>query len=65
LEPAFVTVLDRGLTPSLLAQAIEVLARRPHRTSSITVTSLTIASRHGDRRSMPATLTLGPAAAGG
>jgi 2'-5' RNA ligase len=57
-----VTVLDRGLTPSLLGRAIEVLAHRPHRTWSISVASLTIASRHGDLRHMPATLALGPAA---
>lgn len=60
-----VTVLDRGLTPSLLGRAIEVLAQRPHRTWSIGVTSLRIASRHRDQRRLPAPLTLGPAPAGG
>jgi 2'-5' RNA ligase len=57
-----VTVLDRGLTPSLLGRAIEVLAHRPHRTWSIAVASLTIASRQGDLRRRPATLALGPPA---
>ena len=53
-----VTVLDRGLTPHLLGRAIEVLARRPHRTWSIGVTSLAIASRHEvpTRRSAPLAL---------
>ena len=38
---------------------IEVLAHRPHRTWSVSVAPLTIASRHGDPRRMPATLAPG------
>jgi hypothetical protein len=60
-----VTLLDRGLTPRLLGHAIEVLAQRPHRTWSIGVTSLRIASHHRDLRVLPAPLILGPAPAGG
>jgi hypothetical protein len=60
-----VTVLDRGLTPRLLGRAIEVLAAHPHRTWSIDVSSLTVSSRHGDPRRVPATLTLGAATTGG
>ena len=43
-----ITLLDRGLTPRLLGDAIEVLARRPHRTWSITVASLGVARRQAD-----------------
>jgi len=40
-----VTLLDRGLTPHLLGRAVEVLARRPHRTWSIIVGSVAIGCR--------------------
>jgi 2'-5' RNA ligase len=43
-----ITLLDRGLTPRLLGQAVELLACRPHRTWSITVTSLAITRRRED-----------------
>jgi 2'-5' RNA ligase len=61
-----VTVLDRGLTPRLVGRAVEVLARRPHRTWSIDVDSLVIAARRGDPCPWQVELSLGvvPATAG-
>ena len=58
-----VTVLGRGLTPRLVGRAVEVLARRPHRTWAIGVRSLMIAAPHGDPGRPPLTLTLGAAMA--
>jgi 2'-5' RNA ligase superfamily len=40
-----ITLLDRGLTPRLLGQAVEVLARRPHRTWSIGLETLAVVRR--------------------
>jgi 2'-5' RNA ligase len=40
-----ITLLDHGLTPSLLGRAVELLAHRPHRSWTIDVTSLTVARR--------------------
>jgi 2'-5' RNA ligase len=40
-----ITLLDRGLTPRLLGDAVEILTRRSHRTWSIPVTAVTVASR--------------------
>jgi 2'-5' RNA ligase len=40
-----ITLLDRGLTPRLVGHAVEVLARRPHRTWSIALEALALAGR--------------------
>jgi 2'-5' RNA ligase len=40
-----ITLLDRGLTPRLLGDAVEILTRRSHRTWSVPVTSVTVARR--------------------
>jgi 2'-5' RNA ligase len=53
-----VTLLDRDLTPGLLGRAVEVLARRPHRTWSIGITSITIGASRGIRDLRPVTLAL-------
>lgn len=45
-----VTLLDRGLTPRSLGQAVALLARRPHRTWAIRIGSLVV----GARRTGPA-----------
>jgi 2'-5' RNA ligase len=58
-----ITVLDRGLTPGLLAQAIEALTGRAHRTWSIGVASLTIGSGRGGLGRSSITLALGAAPA--
>jgi len=40
-----ITLLDRGLTPRLLGEAVEILTRRSHRTWSVRVASVTVARR--------------------
>jgi 2'-5' RNA ligase len=40
-----ITLLDRGLTPDLLARAVALLASRPRRRWNIELTTLTVASR--------------------
>lgn len=40
-----ITLLDRGLTPRLLGDAVEMLTHRPHRTWSVPVASVTVARR--------------------
>lgn len=60
-----VTLLARGLTPQVLGRAIEVLARRPHRSWTIGVDALAIATRHHGRGRRLATLPLGTSPARG
>lgn len=59
-----VTVLAHGLTPRVLGRAIEVLARRPHRSWTIGVDSLAIATRHPAPGRSLAPVPLGTRAAG-
>ena len=58
-----ITLIDQGLTPTLLGQAIELLARRPHRRWSIAVSSLVVASRADGDGTRPCVLHLGKSAA--
>jgi 2'-5' RNA ligase len=53
-----VTLFDRGLTPALLGRAVELLARRPHRSWTIPVTALAVVSREGGT-AVPPALPLG------
>ncbi|HEX6239194.1 MAG TPA: 2'-5' RNA ligase family protein [Acidimicrobiales bacterium] len=39
-----ITLLDRHLDPALLGRAVELLARRPHRSWSVPITSLAIST---------------------
>lgn len=55
-----ITLFDRGLTPTLLGRAIELLACRPHRSWAIPITALAMASRDRDAAVSPA-LPLGTA----
>lgn len=43
-----ITLLDTGLTPRLLGDAVEFLTCRPHRTWTVPVASVTVASRGAD-----------------
>jgi 2'-5' RNA ligase len=40
-----ITLLDRGLTPTLLGRAVEILAQRPHRSWSVTLSELAVTCR--------------------
>jgi 2'-5' RNA ligase len=59
-----ITLLDRGLNPRLLGDAVEILARRPHRTWTITLESLTVTRRHGGVDTEPTAMALGIATRG-
>ena len=59
-----ITLLDHGLTPRLLGRAIEILARRPHRTWSIAIASLAIACHQRPPGCRPDTFQLGTIADG-
>lgn len=56
-----ITLLDRGLTPRLLGDAVEALARRPHRSWSIVIGSLAVTRRQGDVGAEPTLMALGTA----
>ena len=43
-----ITLLDTGLTPRLLGDAVEILTCRPHRTWTVPVASVTVARRGAD-----------------
>jgi 2'-5' RNA ligase len=47
-----ITLLDRGLTPRLLGDAVEILTRRPHRSWTIPVVGVTI-TRRGTSPALP------------
>jgi hypothetical protein len=59
-----ITLLDLGLNPRLLGDAVEILARRPHRTWTITLESLTVTRRHGGVDTEPTAMALGIASRG-
>ncbi|MBN2624578.1 MAG: 2'-5' RNA ligase family protein [Acidimicrobiales bacterium] len=40
-----ITLLDRGLTPALLGQAVEILAQRPHRSWSLALSEVAVTRR--------------------
>jgi hypothetical protein len=40
-----ITVLDRGLTPTLLGRAVELLAARPHRSWRVGIATLAVTRR--------------------
>jgi 2'-5' RNA ligase len=40
-----ITVLDRGLTPRLLGDAVEILTRRPHRSWAVPIEAVSLARR--------------------
>jgi 2'-5' RNA ligase len=54
-----ITLLDRGLTPGLLGDAVEALARRPHRSWSIVIGSLAVTGRSGEVGRMATPIALG------
>lgn len=60
-----ITLLDRGLTPRLLAGAVEILTCRPHRSWSVPVSSVAVARRGLRRDIETAPVPLGATTTGG